>query len=560
MSVLKTSVVLSSLLALGACGGGGGTSSPSGATTLSGVALDGYLYRAEVCLDLNDNFLCDVNEPAAITDEQGRFTLNDVTQSQMNAHSILVNAIANVTVDQDKPGETIARSYLLTAPAGSTTISPLTTLIKAEMVLNRMDSSAAGANVINKLFYNADSNWKRLLTLNSIYSDYISNPNPALHNLAASLINRYVDFSPRPYDPNYNLDGYIRAYFGSLSHTVAEYISPNVNAIATAESTTAARAIATDAITAGSVFFPEGISEVRRLDKNWYKVSTAIHTAGSDGITSITGMDYYAIQTPRFTAQARPARDYWELTASEWVPVSSTITNSSGVWGLKGAEYGSAGVTLSVRKVDLAADSGDWPGVDTDALTPIFPSGSSGYFLSYLTKTPRYVLSGNAFAAPGLIRTLDELVAAYSSSAAPTYVNALTSQTGLTFTFTPTSATGGSLSIRDPDIPDAVAVSGGSYTYQTEGGQRLLMITAIPQDALAAVELTHPTALSDYRNGVRPFFAVAPDGNVREGVYTPASVSTSQTPLLNRTALNAVMQALSLCQFASDYSNPDCGD
>jgi hypothetical protein len=86
------------------------------------------------------------------------------------------------------------------------------------------------------------------------------------------------------------------------------------------------------------------------------------------------------------------------------------------------------------------------------------------------------------------------------------------------------------------------------------------MITAIPEAALADVELTHPTALSDYRSGILPFFAVAPDGTVREGVYTPVSVSASKTPLLNRTALNAVMQALSLCQFSSDYSNPGCGD
>jgi hypothetical protein len=302
MSAFKTSVIFSSLLALGACGGGGGTSSPSGATTLSGVALDGYLYKAEVCLDLNDNFLCDGNEPSALTDQQGRFTLNGVTQSQINAHSILVNAIANITVDQDKPGNPIAQSYLLTAPAGSTTISPLTTLIKADMVLNRIDSSAAVANVINKLFAKADNSWERLLAVGDMYSDYISNPNPILHNLAASLINRYIDFSPRINDAVYNLDSHIQAYFGGLSHTAAEYIAPNVNAIAAAESTSAARTIATDAMAIAPVDFREGIREVRRLHKDWYKVSTAIHTPGSDGITSITGMDYFAIQTPSFTA------------------------------------------------------------------------------------------------------------------------------------------------------------------------------------------------------------------------------------------------------------------
>ena len=54
------------------CGGG---SSSSSSNTISGKVVDGYVKGAKVCLDINNNFRCDENEPFTISDENGNYTL-----------------------------------------------------------------------------------------------------------------------------------------------------------------------------------------------------------------------------------------------------------------------------------------------------------------------------------------------------------------------------------------------------------------------------------------------------------------------------------------------------
>jgi hypothetical protein len=157
------------------------------------------------------------------------------------------------------------------------------------------------------------------------------------------------------------------------------------------------------------------------------------------------------------------------------------------------------------------------------------------------------------------LATLSGLVAAYPSSAQPNYFNFLTSRTGLYVTFTPTTSSAGTLQFRNQDLPNQVAMSGGSYFIATVSGQQILFISEIPEAALEAVALTNPTALHDYKNGVRPFFAVAPNGGVFEGVYTPPGTITSPTVQYDRTALNSILRALSLCTF-SNPSTSSCSN
>lgn len=124
---------------LAACGG---SSSPhddpttppsSSATILSGVALDGYLSKAMVFLDTNDNGLYDSGEPTAVTDAAGKFQLS-VPAGQSTAHMVMVSVQAGTTVDLDTPGAAVTQSYLMMAPAGQGgVVSPLTTLVAAKM-------------------------------------------------------------------------------------------------------------------------------------------------------------------------------------------------------------------------------------------------------------------------------------------------------------------------------------------------------------------------------------------------------------------------------------------
>ena len=128
------------LLALAACGGGGGggggvesTTTVSTGTSFSGSAMDGYLCRATVFLDLNDNGTFDAGEPNATTSETGTFTLS-ATQEQINTYKVVVVAVAGTTIDQDSPNTTVSSGYTMMSPAGNyQVVSPLTTQVVAKM-------------------------------------------------------------------------------------------------------------------------------------------------------------------------------------------------------------------------------------------------------------------------------------------------------------------------------------------------------------------------------------------------------------------------------------------
>ncbi|QPH54147.1 right-handed parallel beta-helix repeat-containing protein [Pontivivens ytuae] len=96
----------------GSGGGGGDSSSP-----LSGVVIDGYISGATVFGDTNDNGVFDVGEASTTTDAQGRFSL-DVDPGT----TIVSQGGTDVLTG-------LAFEGTLTAPAGSTVLSPVTTLV-----------------------------------------------------------------------------------------------------------------------------------------------------------------------------------------------------------------------------------------------------------------------------------------------------------------------------------------------------------------------------------------------------------------------------------------------
>ncbi|MFS1922790.1 DUF1566 domain-containing protein [Vibrio lentus] len=96
---------------------------------ISGIALDGYLHNAKVCLDKNSNAMCDsADGEIATTDAEGRFQLdvdNDVAQ-----YPVLVEAVAGITIDMDSPNQPIESGFTLEVPSNnSNVISPMTSLI-----------------------------------------------------------------------------------------------------------------------------------------------------------------------------------------------------------------------------------------------------------------------------------------------------------------------------------------------------------------------------------------------------------------------------------------------
>ncbi|MEK9765126.1 MAG: hypothetical protein VW274_01480, partial [Thalassolituus sp.] len=130
------------------------TASGSGAggdATLAGKAADGYLAGARVCLDLNSNNACDDGEPSTTTSAGGSYTLENVTQEQIDNSPIVVEIIVGETIDEDEPGVAIEKTYTLTAPAGSAFVSPLTTMVQNEIKENGLSPEAAKASIQSKL-------------------------------------------------------------------------------------------------------------------------------------------------------------------------------------------------------------------------------------------------------------------------------------------------------------------------------------------------------------------------------------------------------------------------
>ena len=144
------------LATLHGCGGGDDDPAPApvvtptGTASISGVALDGLLAAATVCLDLNDNRDCDAAEPTTTTATDGSFKLTALLDADIAAHPVLVKAVAGTTMDGDT---VVPASYLLAAPAGlGATVSPYTTLVQSELDSGRATTRVqAEENIITNL-------------------------------------------------------------------------------------------------------------------------------------------------------------------------------------------------------------------------------------------------------------------------------------------------------------------------------------------------------------------------------------------------------------------------
>ena len=117
-----------------ACGGGSNSTPPPSYTPTSGVAVDGYLKFAKVVCDTNGNGLGDAGEPTVYTlggaADSGRFTFPQGCAS----HVLIAKGGASADTGLMFVG-------LLKAPAGSTVVSPLTTLMVAGMTQAQVNAT-----------------------------------------------------------------------------------------------------------------------------------------------------------------------------------------------------------------------------------------------------------------------------------------------------------------------------------------------------------------------------------------------------------------------------------
>lgn len=178
---------------LAACGGGGDSGQPSagGGTTpttptptITGKAIDGYLAGATVCLDLNNNGVCDAGEPSAITDATGQFSIS--YSGDATGKTLLVQ-VTPATKDLSRPaGFQFPAAFTLSRVVQSSAnqvVTPLTTLVTAQMQAGLSQTQAISA-VQGLLGSQVDPN-----------ADYVAGNDTATQSRAAQVVDKLGAFA-----------------------------------------------------------------------------------------------------------------------------------------------------------------------------------------------------------------------------------------------------------------------------------------------------------------------------------------------------------------------------
>ncbi|RQP34148.1 hypothetical protein [Burkholderia ubonensis] len=177
--------------ALAACGGGGDSGQPSagdGTTpttpTITGKAIDGYLAGATVCLDVNNNGVCDTGEPSAITDATGQFAIS--YSGDATGKTLLVQ-VTPATKDLSRPaGFQFPASFTLSRVVQSSAnqvVTPLTALVTAQMQAGLSQTQAISA-VQGLLGSQVDPN-----------ADYVAGNDTATQSRAARVVDKLGAFA-----------------------------------------------------------------------------------------------------------------------------------------------------------------------------------------------------------------------------------------------------------------------------------------------------------------------------------------------------------------------------
>ena len=167
---------------LTACGGGGGGNTAAATVSLAGVVADGYITGAKVCLDKNENSVCEDGEPSAPTLAGGAYTIAGITAGDEAKYPIVAEVPATATdPDSTAADKTVGKAFVLTAPKGNTTITPLSSLVHHELQANAaLSAASAAANVKAAMAITADP-----------LKDYIATPDADAH-LKAQLLTQSV--------------------------------------------------------------------------------------------------------------------------------------------------------------------------------------------------------------------------------------------------------------------------------------------------------------------------------------------------------------------------------
>lgn len=125
-SILYTALALALSTLTGCPGSIFNSSSNNPGLKLSGKLVDGYVKNATVTLDLNDDRICSSTEPKTVTDASGNFSFTAAQNSDGGQHMTCATGGIDLSTGLPLAGQ-------LLAPPGATQITPLTSVVMAQI-------------------------------------------------------------------------------------------------------------------------------------------------------------------------------------------------------------------------------------------------------------------------------------------------------------------------------------------------------------------------------------------------------------------------------------------
>ena len=140
-------LIAAAVVSLTACGGGGGGTAGVDTTAVTTTVMDGLIYNALVCVDSNNDGVCQSTETQGRTDEAGKVTLHIATTEFATAK--LIAMVGTDATDMDFPNVKVPVAYVLRTSAGKhSVISPLTDMVQTKMDLDHTKTFEQAENEV----------------------------------------------------------------------------------------------------------------------------------------------------------------------------------------------------------------------------------------------------------------------------------------------------------------------------------------------------------------------------------------------------------------------------
>ena len=554
------------VLALTGCGGGGGGGQDPAdlpgavpASVIRGHVLDGPLVGAKVCLDINSNWVCDKEEPAATSSANGAFALDIAPRKPSDIQTLPVIAEVGPDALDEATGMTLraagSEGYVLASWGGERPVlSPINTLVAIQRLYSGYHPQMDTVNVVNMLTEAGLSTtpehyFDAAAPLTVQERERAKSTGRVLASLLASAQAKLIAEANAVYAAD-------RARLGSraselviqalrntrpatASETEAEALSRMQAATRLVSITAATEGLAHKATTAlaaeeSLARLSEGLMDLTAVGSS-PRGFMRYKRAADTGRLMPQRFRYIGAQWQTDTSNAAAGAGGQHLIAerktpgqsSEFIRIS-TLAPSVSVDGSRLVEEFIEGSRTQAHElIVLSRDVSELPFnafPELGSIQGFFPKGQSGFFLRRKSLVSEYLFDH--------VATFFTTLSQFRRSPQTCYEGICWS---ITQQATGTSAeSAGRLTFRTTSSGGNLILGEGRFIEETVAGVNVLRMTSVP------IEVQNRSAMWDAKDGRYLCFADI-EGKLWFGKYIPEGTVWYSNPLVNLPGLNAVL-------------------